>query len=67
MYKHIYVGNSCKTLIGMHKVRGQIHPSLLAHDLLSPLAYPMITHTPLVAGNFIIKLSNSQQVQLHAV
>ena len=29
--------------------------SLLAHNPLSSLAYPMITHTPLVASNLPIK------------
>ena len=37
-----------------------MHPNclvtvLLAHDPLSSLDYPMITHTPLVAGNLPIK------------
>ena len=42
-------------------MHGQMHPNLglatilLAHDSLSSLAYPMITHTSLVAGNLPIK------------
>ena len=42
-------------------MHGQMHPDkdlvpdLLAHDLLSSLAYPMITHTQLVAGNLTYK------------
>ena len=56
----IHACNSCKTLIGVH---GRMHPNkglatvcfFLAYDPLSALAYPMITHTPLVASNFPIK------------
>ena len=53
--------------IEVHELHGQMHPSkglatiLLAHDPLSSLAYPMITHTPLVAGNFLIKTSVARQ------
>ena len=42
--------------------------ALLAHDPLSSLAYPMITHTPLVASNFPIKqlLGDGQQNQIQS-
>ena len=52
---------SYKTLIGVHEMHGRMHPNqglvtvLLVHDPLSSLAYPMITHTPLVASNLPIK------------
>ena len=42
-------------------MHGRMHPNeglvtvLLAHDPLSSLAYPMISHTPLVASNLSIK------------
>ena len=55
-------------LIGVHEMHGRMHPIitiLLAHDPLSSLAYPMITHGPPVAGNLPTKNlycpSNSQQ------
>ena len=57
----LYICNSCKTIIGVHEMHGQMHPNydfatiLLANDSLSSLAYPMTTHTPLAAGNFPIK------------
>jgi hypothetical protein len=35
--------------------------SLLAHRPLSSLAYPMIIHTPLVAGNLPIKFLVARQ------
>ena len=57
------VRNSCKTLIGdawsnAPQLRSCI---LLAHDSLSSLVYPMITHTSLVAGNLPIKTLVARQ------
>ena len=44
-----------RILYAMHDMQGQIHLNiiiLLAHDPLSSLAYPVITHTPLVTGSY---------------
>ena len=39
-----------KLVIGVHEIEDLV-TLLLAHCPLSSLAYPMITHNPLVAGN----------------
>ena len=58
---HACTSYSYKTLIGVHEMHGRMHPNsglvtvLLAHDPLSSLAYPMITHNPVVASNLPIK------------
>ena len=55
-----HVRYSYKTFNGVHEMHGRMHPNeglvtvSLVHDPLSSLAYPMITHTPLAAGNLPI-------------
>ena len=64
VYLYMYACNSCKTLVGVHKVhRCMVECSpikvlqLFCWPMtpLSSLAYPMITHTPPVASNLPIK------------
>jgi hypothetical protein len=43
-----------KVCISCTPIKGLV-TNLLAHHPLSSLAYPMIIHTPLVAGNLTIK------------
>ena len=56
-----------RTLIGVHELHGQMYPIygiatiLLAHNPLSSLACPMITHTPPVASNLRIKTLVTRQ------
>ena len=60
----LVTSKTCKTLIGVHvhKIQGWLYPKkglatvLLAHDPLSSSAYPMITHTTLIASNLPVQI-----------
>ena len=55
------------TRIVVHEMHGRMHhnhcqiTNLLAHDPLSSLAYPMLTHTPPLAGYLLIKTLVARQ------
>ena len=67
-HTHAYIHNSYLTEIGMHEMRGRMHPNycqktiLLVVDLCSSLAYFMMTQPLPIAGKLPIKTLGARQL-----